>query len=474
MASVNGRKTVLMTENRPILIIDDERPILLTLEALLGRNGYRVETAGTATVGLKLLNSKPPALVLLDLQLPDAEGLETLDQIKTEFPDTPVIILTAHDSLSNAIESIKRGAYHFISKPYAPEELLSLVEKALEKQSLLRETKELRQKTEQLEKRLEIAETRLAPIFTSKLMQQIEELIGAMAPSEANVLITGESGVGKEVIANTIHQRSRRASKPMVKLNCAAFPQSMIEGELFGYVKGAFTGAANDFRGMIGEASGSTLFLDEISDMPADLQTRFLRVLQEREYRPLGSTRVLKSDFRVIAATNRPIAQALAENRLRSDLYYRINTFQIEVPPLRERKQDIPPLVASFVKQFAGQLGKPEPAIAPDAFQKLLDYSWPGNVRELQNAIEYAVVLTRQNLIGVKELPAEVQLPTVLQRIDHAMSARTGVQSLDDVERTTILQALAQCHGNKKKAAELLGIQRPTLYNKLKRYAIDL
>jgi DNA-binding NtrC family response regulator len=474
MASVNGRKNILMTENRRILIIDDERPILLTLEALLGRYGYQVETAATASVGLKLLKTKSPALVLLDLQLPDAEGLQMLDQIKIEFPDTPVVILTAHDSLSNAIESIKRGAYHFISKPYASEELLSLVEKALEKQSLLRETAALRQKTKQLEKRLEIAETRLMPIFTSKVMQQIEELISAMAPSEANVLITGESGVGKEVIANTIHQRSRRASKPMVKLNCAAFPQTMIEGELFGYVKGAFTGAANDFPGMIGEASGSTLFLDEISDMPADLQTRFLRVLQEREYRPLGSTRTLKADFRVIAATNRPISQALAENRLRSDLYYRINTFQIEVPPLRERKQDIPPMVASFVKQFAQQLGKPEPAIAPDAFQKLLDYGWPGNVRELQNAVEYAVVLARQNLIGIKELPAEVQLPTALQRAEYAMPPRPGVQSLDDVEKTTILQALAQCHGNKKKAAELLGIQRPTLYNKLKRYAIEL
>jgi two-component system response regulator AtoC len=259
-----------------------------------------------------------------------------------------------------------------------------------------------------------------------------------------------------------------------VKLNCAAFPQAMIEGELFGYVKGAFTGAMNDFPGMIGEASGSTLFLDEISDMPADLQTRFLRVLQEREYRPLGSTRTMKADFRVIAATNRPIPQALAENRLRSDLYYRLNTFQIEVPPLRERKQDIPPLVASFVKQFAQQLGKPEPAIAPDAFQKLLDYSWPGNVRELQNAMEYAVVLARQNLIGIKELPAEVQLPVALQQTELSTSTRQGVQSLDDVERTTILQALAQCHGNKKKAAELLGIQRPTLYNKLKRYAIEL
>ena len=470
----NGRTVSTMTENRRILIVDDERPILLTLAALLGRRGYEVETAATASLGLKLLKSKSPALVLLDLQLPDAEGLQTLDQIKTEFPGVQVIILTAHDSLNNAIESIKRGAFHFISKPYAPEELLSLVDKALEKQSLLRETAELRQKTQQLEKRLEIAETRMGPIFTSKVMQEIEELITAMAPSEANVLITGESGVGKEVIANTIHQRSQRAGKVMVKLNCAAFPQAMIEGELFGYVKGAFTGAMNDFPGMIAEADGSTLFLDEISDMPLDLQTRFLRVLQEREYRPLGSTRTLKADFRVIAATNRSVTEALAENKLRSDLYYRIKTFQIEVPPLRDRKQDIPPLVASFVKQFAQKLGKEEPSIAPDAFQKLLDYGWPGNVRELQNTIEYAVVLSRQNLIGVKDLPAEVQLPIALQQTDRSTSARQGVQSLDDVERTTILQALAQCHGNKKKAAELLGIQRPTLYNKMKRYAIDL
>jgi DNA-binding NtrC family response regulator len=466
----------MKTENRRILIIDDERPILMTLEALLERHGYQVDTAPTAAQGLKLLKSKSPALVLLDLQLPDAEGLEMLDRIKTELPDMQVIILTAHDSLHNAIESIKRGAYHFISKPYASEELLSLVENALEKQLLVREAEKLRQKTEQLEKRLEMAETRATPIFKSKPMQQVDELINAMGPSDANVLIVGESGVGKEVIANAIHARSRRAGRPIVKLNCAAFPQTMIEGELFGYVKGAFTGAVHDFSGMIAAADGGTLFLDEISDMPSDLQTRFLRVLQEREYRPLGSTRTMKADFRVIASTNRPMAQALAENRLRSDLYYRLNTFQIEVPPLRERKQDIPPLIALFLRQFSQQLGKPEPDIAPDAFQKLLDYGWPGNVRELQNAIEYAVVLARKGFIGVKELPAEVQLPTVLQQSERgpAAAGRTGVQSLDDVERNTILQALAECHGNKKKAAQLLGIQRPTLYNKMKRYAIEI
>jgi len=464
----------MKTENHHVLIIDDERPVLMTLEALLKRHGYQVETAPTATQGLKLLKSKTPTLVLLDLRLPDADGLEMLDRIKTELPKVQVIILTAHDSLHNAIESIKRGAYHFISKPYAPEELLSLVEKALEKQFLLRKTEELREKTEQLEKRLEIAEARPTPIFKSKPMQEIEELIDAMAPSDASVLIVGESGVGKEVIANTIHARSRRAGQSMVKLNCAAFPQTMIEGELFGYLKGAFTGAMHDFPGMIAAANDGTLFLDEISDMPPDLQTRFLRVLQERDYRPLGSTQTMKADFRAIASTNRPIAQALAENRLRSDLYYRLNTFQIEVPPLRKRKEDIPPLIAQFVKQFSQQLGKPEPDISPDAFQKLLDYSWPGNVRELQNAIEYAVVLTRQGMIDVKELPTEIQLPPALQQAELGALPRSGVQTLDDVERNAILQALAECRGNKKKAAELLGIQRPTLYNKMKRYAIEL
>ena len=464
----------MTAENRRILIIDDERPILMTLEALLGRHGYHADVAANASSGMKLLRNNSPALVLLDLQLPDADGLHMLEQIKADHPETQVIILTAHDSLNNAIESIKRGAYHFISKPYAPEELLSLVEKALEKQALLRETFELRETTQRLKKRLAQAETRLAPVFKSKAMQQIDELISAMAPSEANVLISGESGVGKEVIANVIHSRSRRAEKPMVKLNCSAFPQTMIEGELFGYVKGAFTGATNDFRGMIGEAEGSTLFLDEISEMPADLQTRFLRVLQEREFRPLGSTRTLKADFRLIAATNRPVHEALAENRLRSDLYYRLNTFQIELPPLRERKEDIPPLVASFLKSFAQQLGKTEPTISPEAFQKLLDYGWPGNVRELQNAMEYAVVLAQQGQITVKELPAEVRLPVALQKTERAHHDGGGARRLIDMERNAILDALAQCHGNKKKAAELLGIQRPTLYNKMKRYAIKL
>ncbi len=324
-----------------VLVVDDERPILLTLEALLGRHGYQVETARTAAEGLKAAfrTENRPDLVLLDLGLPDASGLDVLTKIKKEAPKIHVIVLTAQDSLSNAIDSIKFGAFHFISKPYAPEELLSLMKRAFEQQALADEAAALREQTKELKALLRDAEARVAAthVSRSRRMVEIEDFVRRIAPSEANVLITGESGTGKEVVANLIHSKSQRARGPMVKLNCAALPQQMIEGELFGYVKGAFTGAVNDFPGMIASAHGGTLFLDEIAEMPASLQTRFLRVLQEREFRPLGSTRTLKADFRLVAATNQPIARAVREGVLRSDLYYRLNTFQIELPPLRDR-----------------------------------------------------------------------------------------------------------------------------------------
>jgi transcriptional regulator with PAS, ATPase and Fis domain len=271
-----------------------------------------------------------------------------------------------------------------------------------------------------------------------------------------------------------------------VKLNCAALPQHLIEGELFGYVKGAFTGAVNDFPGMIAAAAGGTLFLDEIAEMPATLQTRFLRVLQEREFRPLGSTKTLKADFRLVAATNQSVTRALREGMLRPDLYYRVNTFQIEIPPLRDRREDIAPLVALFVKRYAQQMGRPEPQITADALARLRDFHWPGNVRQLQNAIEYAVVLAKENVITDDSLPPELLLPAQLR--DHVASvaaasdgaladgsgaaANLDTLNLEDRERHAILQALAQTHGNKLKAARILGIHRPTLYNKMKRYGI--
>lgn len=468
-----------------VLVVDDERPILMTLQALLERHGYQVLLANSAGGGLGLLDEAKPDIVLLDIGLPDANGLEVLATIKQRSPLVQVIILSAQDSLSNAIQAIKLGAFHFISKPYAPEELMSLIGRAIEQSDLVRETADLRAQTEVLTARLKKAEDALKPVFKSRRMKEVEDLLGRVAPSEANVLFTGESGVGKEVMANRVHALSRRANGPIVKLNCAAFPPNMIESELFGYMKGAFTGAVSDFKGMIAEASGGTLFLDEIAEMPAELQTRFLRVLQEREFRPLGSTKTVKADFRLVAATNRHIPDALQDGTLRHDLYYRINTFHIEIPPLRDRREDIAALVHAFVHRFAAQSEKAVPVITPEAMEMLVHYSWPGNVRELQNAIEYGVVLCRQNQISEKELPSGVTLPPALQ--GQLAGAPTGhshspgpknhhsdALNLENREREAIIKALAQSHGNKKRAAEILGIHRPTLYAKIKRYAIQL
>ena len=388
-----------------VLVIDDERPILLTLEALLKRHGYAAQVANTAALGTSLVRKHPPDIVLLDLGLPDAEGLDVLRELRAEFADVQVIILTADASLQNAIDSIKLGAFHFIQKPYVPEELMSLIGRALEQKELQREAANLRTEKQILTRKLEKAERQLAPVAKSRSMQEIQELISRVAPTDANVLLLGESGVGKEVMANQIHRLSKRAGKPLVKLNCAAFPANMIEAELFGYMKGAFTGAVSDFPGMIQEAAGGTLFLDEIAEMPPELQTRFLRVLQEREFRPLGSTKTVAADFRLVAATNRHIPEALRAGVLRQDLYYRLNTFQVQIPPLRERPEDIPSLVATFIERFAEQLGKREPQITPEAFDCLMTYPWPGNIRELQNAIERSVILAEGEVITEKQFP---------------------------------------------------------------------
>src|SRR6201996_3964181 len=302
--------------SKPLIgIIDDERNIQATLAAILERRGYSSIAAFTGRQGVQMIAEQNPDVVLLDLGLPDAEGLALLREIRAAHPTLPVIVVTANDSLNNAIDSIKMGAFHFISKPYVPEELLSLVAKALEQRGLRQETVQLREETERLKKRVQRAESQLQPVFKNVKMRDLFDMIEQVAPSDANVLIVGESGVGKEVFANRIHEMSNRSNGPLIKLNCAAFPANMIEGELFGYKNGAFTGASQDFPGMLSAATDGKLFLDYIAEMPADLQTRFLRVLQEREFRPLGSTQVIKADFRLIAATNRPIAQALAENR---------------------------------------------------------------------------------------------------------------------------------------------------------------
>ena len=453
---------------KTVVIIDDERTVLATLSAILTRNGYQVHVGQNASQGRKKVEEFSPDLVLLDLGLPDADGLDLLRNLKTDFPTLPVIVLTANDSISNAVESIKLGAFHFVSKPYAAEELLSLCARALEQRALVRQTEVLLEEKEKLKRQLRSAEDKLRPIAVSRRMRDVEELIGRVAPSEANVLLTGESGVGKEVFANEIHHLSNRNEGPMVKLNCGAFPANMIEAELFGYAKGAFTGATAAFTGMLAEASGGSLFLDEITEMPVELQTRFLRVLQEREFRPLGTTKNVPSNFRLIAACNTPPGAALLDGRLRKDLYFRLKTFEIEIPPLRERREDLPKLADTFLRRFAKQLGKKVPQFSQGALELMFEYSWPGNVRELQNAIEHAMVLSDSHEIGVKSLPKEIRLPGL-----HPM-ANQAPQTLEEMERHTLMEAVRRANGNKKRAAEILGIHRPTLYAKLKRLGIKL
>jgi DNA-binding NtrC family response regulator len=453
--------------NRTIVIIDDERTIQATLSAVLQRHGYTVEIAPNAAQGKRKVSEVKPDLVLLDLGLPDADGIDVLRELKAEHADVPVMILTAHDSLANAIESIKLGAFHFLAKPYAVEELLSLCQRAIEQRSLTREAAHLREEKEQLREQLRRAEEQLAPVTISRRMREVEQLIGRVAPSEANVLLTGESGVGKEVFAGELHRRSTRANGPMVKLNCGAFPANMIEAELFGYAKGAFTGAVSAFPGMLSEASGGTLFLDEITEMPLELQTRFLRVLQEREFRPLGTTKNVPANFRLIAACNRLPASAVRDGKLRQDLYFRLKTFEIEIPPLRERKEDLPKLIDTFLHRFSEQLQKPLPQIAPETLERLCSYPWPGNVRELQNAVEHALVLCEDSVLTVHCLPREIRLPELAT----APSVATP-QTLEDVEKRALLDALHRANGNKKRAAEILGIHRPTLYAKLKRFGL--
>ena len=454
-----------------IVVIDDERTIQATLTAVLRRHGFAVEIAPNAAQGRRKVVEAKPDLVLLDLGLPDGDGLEVLKEIKAAQPGLPVMILTAHDSLANAIESIKLGAFHFLPKPYAIEELVGLCRRALEQQALVEKNTVLEKEKERLQVRLRAAEEQLAPVAISRRMREVEQLLERVAPSEANVLLTGESGVGKEVVARNIHEQSNRAGATMVKLNCGAFPANMIEAELFGYAKGAFTGAVTAFPGMLAEANGGTLFLDEITEMPVELQTRFLRVLQEREYRPLGTTKNRAVDFRLIAACNRPPAAAVQDGKLRQDLYYRLKTFEIEIPPLRERREDLPKLTDTFLRRFATQLGKPVPQLDAEALELLRAYPWPGNVRELQNAIEHALVLGDGPVLLPRHLPREIQTPDLAR----STAPRTGAPvSFVEAEREALVEALRRANGNKARAAKLLGIHRGTIYVKLRQFGLSV
>ncbi len=449
-----------------ILVVDDEPMMADSLKQNLAEEGYTVDTAATGAEAIELFDRGGHHLCICDLQLPDVDGMEILRHIKETQPATEVIVVTGYGTVARAVEATKGGAFYFVEKPFDFEQILPLVEKAIERRELMAETESMRR---QLSTRNEYFNI----IGASKQMQLIYETIESVAKSDANVLIVGESGTGKELIANAIHYNSLRAKKPFIKVNCAALPKELIESELFGHTKGAFTGAHADKDGLVQHAAGGSLLLDEIAEMPVELQPKLLRVLQERSYRRVGSEKTYAVDFRLISSTNRPPADAIRDGLLRDDLFYRISTITIHVPPLRERVEDTQLLAEHFLKMYARKYSRPISGISQAAYARLFAHTWPGNVRELQNVLERAVLLAKGNKIEPIDLPFDTgALPE-----QSAQTAAWDVppnMTLEDLEKIVIERTLQRTGGNKQAAANLLGIYRPRLYSKIRKYKIDV
>jgi two-component system, NtrC family, response regulator AtoC len=449
-----------------ILVVDDEPMMADSLKQNLVEEGYLVDSAATGAEAIELFDQGGHHLAICDLQLPDMDGLELMRHMKDARPMTEVIVVTGYGSVQRAVEATKAGAFYFVEKPFDFEEIQPLVEKALERRELVAETTNMRR---QLSTRSEYFNI----IGASKQMQTIYETIESVAKSDANVLIVGESGTGKELIANAIHYNSLRSKKPFIKVNCAALPKELIESELFGHTKGAFTGAHADKEGLVQHAAGGSLMLDEIAEMPVELQPKLLRVLQERSYRKIGSEKTYAVDFRLISSTNRLPADAIRDGLLRDDLFYRISTITIHVPPLRERSEDIQLLTEHFLHMYAQKYDRPINGVSQAAYQRLFGHVWPGNVRELQNVIERAVLLAKANRIEPIDLPFDNgSLPE-----GSSASISWDVppnMTLEDIERLVIERTLQRTGGNKQAAANLLGIYRPRLYSKIRKYNIDV
>ncbi len=443
-----------------VLVVDDEKSITSALELVLGDEGYEVTTAGSVAEAIaRLQDGRPFDLVFTDLRLPDATGIELLDRIKADAPDTQVVLITAHGSLDIIIEAIKRGAYYYVEKPFTPEQVLMLAGRALQFGEIRRENKALRQALSPEGETFGIT-------GRDPRIHQIIEIIRTAAPSDASVLIEGESGTGKELIAGALHSQSNRSGGPYIRINCAALPSELIESELFGYKKGAFTGADRDKRGLIEAASGGTLLLDEIGEMPPHLQTKLLRVLQERRLRRLGDEHEVTVDFRLVSSTNRDTAQLIQEGGLRKDLYFRISTIKIKMPPLRARPDDIAPLAERFLQTYAGKYDRRTRGISPAAFSLLSRYEWPGNVRELESVIEHAVLFAREDQLMPEDLPEQLHAAGG----SHFRCVIPPHMTMEEVEREAIAQTLERTGGNVKKTAEILDYHRPTLYRKLKKF----
>ena len=445
-----------------ILIIDDESSITGALQVILEEQGYEVHTAASMAEAARLLTGRAFDLVFTDLRLPDTNGMEVLNRIKAENPDTEVILMTAHGSLDIAISAIKHGAYYYVEKPFTPDEIIMLTERALQFAGMKQENRVLKST-------LAGEKEAYGMIGRSPQMRQIYETIRATAPSEASVLIEGESGTGKELIATAIHLQSKRAARPFIRINCAAFPPDLIESELFGYKRGAFTGADRDKRGLIEAAATGTLLLDEIAEMPAHLQAKLLRVLQERKLRRLGDEQEIGVDFRLVSSTNRNTLQATREGLLREDLYFRISTVKITVPPLRERPDDLLPLADHFLQRYSGQYQKQIRGISQPVQTLLMRYDWPGNIRELESVVERAVLFCQEEQLTVESLPEHLKPAAATPQVKCLIPPHL---TLEEIEREAIAQTLERTGGNVKKTAQILDVHRPTLYRKLKRFKL--
>jgi two-component system response regulator HydG len=449
-----------MNVRHSILVVDDDTAHRTMLRTLVGGWGYEIHEADDGEGAIRMAGERAYDLVLMDVRMLKVSGLEALAAIKSINPAIPVVIMTAFSSVETAVAALKQGAHDYLTKPLDFDKLRVTIERAMEHTRLREENRELRAQLSRDHPRI---------IGRSPAMERLLATVAQVAPSEATVLICGESGTGKEVIARTLHAESPRRERPFISLNCAAITESLLESELFGHEKGAFTGAERRREGRFHQADGGTLFLDEVSEMPLAMQVKLLRVLQEREFTRVGGDTLLRVDVRAIAATNRRLPEMIASGRFRDDLYYRLNVVGLEVPPLRERREDIPLLAQHFLETFAARNRKTVKGFTPQAMDRLVRAEWPGNVRELMNAVERAVVLTGADYLGEADFP--MGAPRGADPPASSPSPAAG-QPLSAVERTVILETLTAAGGNKSEAARRLGITRRTLHKKLKAYGV--
>jgi two-component system response regulator HydG len=455
---------VTLNDKPSVLVIDDETGILESLRILLKNEGYSPTIASGGKQGLEQIAEVRPDIVLTDVRMPMISGVQVLSAARAQDPDMPVILMTAQATLQSAMEAVNEGAFYYIQKPFRNDELLAILRRAAEHRKLRVENRSLRQEITRRER----TETG-RPVGSSKIWLDVVQLAETVAATESTVLIQGESGTGKEIIARYIHQLSLRTEGPFLSINCGALPESLLESELFGHVKGSFTGAVKDKSGLFTAAGGGTFFLDEIGETTPATQVKLLRVLQHREIIPVGATEPIPIDTRLLAATNRDLEEEIKRGGFRNDLYYRLNVIAIHLPPLRERRDDIPLLIDLFLHRASVHRGEPLKVLSPVALEVLQSYSWPGNVRELENALERAVILTAGELIDVAVLPERLTQrksePLVSERV------RTN-PTLDSIERAYILWVLQSVGGNKTRAADVLGIDPSTLYRKLSRFGV--